>query len=505
MIRLLLTGAGLRVLALLASAAIGFFLTPFMIHRLGDQLYGLWVLVASFSATYNVLDLGLSSAVGRFAAVAVSRSDYDGMNRYVNTALVIYCGLGAAVLGAAGVLTFWASTFANTPEEIDLLTVLIVIVGTEFALSFPLRAIAGAVGAKLRFDVISGIQIGFRVLSAAITVLVLLAGHGLITLALVGLALGILRGVVWFLAVRRVIPQIRIAPRMATRTAAGALFSFGVFTFIAQVGDMVRFRIDNFVIGGFLGAAAITHYAIGAILVGFYQKTVAAIMGVLNPVFAQLHGQNDLAAMQRTVLLGMRVAVSLACFIAFGLIAWGAPFIERWMGPAYLDAYPCLVVLCSALTLAFWQSPSYSAVCGRAQHQGLSLLIAAESVANLICSLIFVRMWGILGVALGTALPMVVVKLTLQPWITCRVMQIPIPRYVWVLSRAVLNAILSLLIPAALTYWLIRPTYASLLLTGVLSAAAYFPIVGMLNLTAGERTRILAALLPKPGTTRTES
>ena len=119
-----------------------------------------------------------------------------------------------------------------------------------------------------------GIQIGFRVLSAGITVVVLLAGHGLITLALVGLALGILRGVVWFLAVRRVIPQIRIAPRMATRTAAGALFSFGVFTFIAQVGDMVRFRIDNFVIGGFLGAAAITHYAIGAILVGFYQKTV---------------------------------------------------------------------------------------------------------------------------------------------------------------------------------------------------------------------------------------
>ncbi len=56
-----------------------------------------------------------------------------------------------------------------------------------------------------------------------------------------------------------------------------------------------------------------------------------------------------------------------------------------------------------------------------------------------------------------------------------------------------------------MTYWLIRPTYASLLLTGVLSAAAYFPLVGMLNLTAGERTRILAALLPKPAATRTES
>jgi O-antigen/teichoic acid export membrane protein len=90
---------------LLVGAVIGFFMMPFLVHRLGDKLFGLWALVGSFSGTYAVLDLGLAAAVGRYVAMYIGKNDYESVNVYINTALVIYCMMGVIVVLATFGLT----------------------------------------------------------------------------------------------------------------------------------------------------------------------------------------------------------------------------------------------------------------------------------------------------------------------------------------------------------------------------------------------------------------
>ena len=62
---LLLKGGGLRVVLVAVQMIIGFFMLPFMVDKLGDQLYGVWAVVGGIIGTYYLLDLGFTSAVVR--------------------------------------------------------------------------------------------------------------------------------------------------------------------------------------------------------------------------------------------------------------------------------------------------------------------------------------------------------------------------------------------------------------------------------------------------------
>jgi sulfotransferase family protein len=57
--KLIASGSALQVVRFGAGVAVAFFLTPFVIHSLGDRMYGFWALAAVFIGYYGVMDLGL--------------------------------------------------------------------------------------------------------------------------------------------------------------------------------------------------------------------------------------------------------------------------------------------------------------------------------------------------------------------------------------------------------------------------------------------------------------
>ena len=73
-----------------ANGAVGFCLTPFVLHRLGDEAFGLWVLVVTVAGYYGVFDFGICSAVLRYAALKRALGEKDGINEVVATAFYFY-------------------------------------------------------------------------------------------------------------------------------------------------------------------------------------------------------------------------------------------------------------------------------------------------------------------------------------------------------------------------------------------------------------------------------
>ena len=52
-------------LGLGTTMVVGFLLTPFILHRLGNTALGLWVLITAFTGYYGMLDLGIRNAFKR--------------------------------------------------------------------------------------------------------------------------------------------------------------------------------------------------------------------------------------------------------------------------------------------------------------------------------------------------------------------------------------------------------------------------------------------------------
>src|SRR6516164_5380032 len=89
------------------SLAVGFFLSPYILHRLGDDAFGLWILVFSFTGYYGLFDLGIRSSIVKYVAQYTAANDHEGLARVINTSLFTYSCVALILL----VATFVSSLY----------------------------------------------------------------------------------------------------------------------------------------------------------------------------------------------------------------------------------------------------------------------------------------------------------------------------------------------------------------------------------------------------------
>jgi O-antigen/teichoic acid export membrane protein len=270
-----------------------------------------------------------------------------------------------------------------------------------------------------------------------------------------------------------------------------------VYVFLIQIGDMLKFNMDSIIITAFIGLAAVTHYGIATQMTINFMILMGTIMGVLMPVFSRLESENDQLRIKKAFFLTTKIAICLASFIAFGLIFWGKYFIERWMGPDYLDAYPCLVILVIGCTVGQWQSASLAILFGTSKHRYYAIANGVEAALNIGLSLLLVRKYGIVGMAIGVVTPTILIVLFVQPVYVCRLIGISLKEYLNEVARTLVAVVGALVIPLAITRFYGAAMYGRLLAVGAASLIAYLPVVAMYAFKAQESTLIRKAIMPR--------
>src|SRR5712691_9476533 len=88
----------LNWIALVVSIGVAFFLSPFVVHRLGNVAYGVWTLVNSMIAYMGLLDLGLRGAVTRFVSKYHANGEHLESSRAVSAAFRFRLWIGLVVV-----------------------------------------------------------------------------------------------------------------------------------------------------------------------------------------------------------------------------------------------------------------------------------------------------------------------------------------------------------------------------------------------------------------------
>jgi len=73
----------------------GIFLSPFILHRLGDTAFGIWVLIFSVTGYYGIFDFGIRSSIIRYVSKYTATKDVEEVSRLINSAMFTYTGVGA--------------------------------------------------------------------------------------------------------------------------------------------------------------------------------------------------------------------------------------------------------------------------------------------------------------------------------------------------------------------------------------------------------------------------
>lgn len=408
----------------------GIFLSPFILHHLGDDAFGLWILIFSVTGYYGLFDLGIRSSIVRYVAKYSATEDYDELNRLINTAMFSYTGIGAVTM----LITLVAAYFVNSifkipPEFVGTSRLLLLMVGASVSLGFPLGVFSGILEGLQRFYVLNFTNITSTIVRAILIVIVLQRGGGLLSVALITVALPLVNQTVnTTIALRHL--RLRIGPRYVSRKSLTLIAGYSGATFLIIVAGRLRFKTDAMVIGTFVSAAAVTYFTIGSRLVDYCTETVHSMAQIFVPMSSQSDALGDLNRLRSIFVAGNRMCAMVTLPLCAILAILGKSVIEAWMGARYVSvSYPVLLILLFPSTLMLIQVASSRVLFGMGKHQTLAKVTLAEGIANLVLSIVLVKKYGIIGDAVGTAIPLTCTMLFFLPHHLCRILKLPLLSY----------------------------------------------------------------------------
>jgi O-antigen/teichoic acid export membrane protein len=410
------------------GAVVNFVLAPFVVHRLGNAAYGVWILLVSLVGYLGLLDLGVRGAVTRYVARFHSAGDHEHAGRVASTALAAFAAAGLAAVGASAVLALVVNRAFHVPESLAAeARVVVLLSGINIAVSLVSGVFGGVVVGRQRFDYINGVEMGVGALRAVAIVVALKLGFGLVALALVQLGTTAVRGVAGFWLARALYPELHIELGRWDRDSLRLLFSYGITSSLVQAMGSLILYSDSIVIGAFLPVGMITFFAIAASLTDYGRSLVSGISQTLTPMASALEVRGRGHELERAQLNGARIATLVVLPVVLTFLLRGGSFIGLWMGPAYVEQTGSIL---RVLSVTLWTIASFQVVTatmmGVGKHGGLVPILLAEGAGNLGLSLLWIHPFGLLGVAWGTTVPRLAVTCLIAPWYVRRTLGTPL-------------------------------------------------------------------------------
>jgi len=416
--------------ALGTNVLVGFFLWPFILHRLGEDAAGIWVLVFSITGYYGLFDLGIRSSVIRYVSKAKATDDRESASRLINTSLFSYSCIGMFTFLITVAVSLHVDRFHSIRPDFQYTARwLLLMVGGAVSLGFPLGVSGGVLEGLQRFDVQNLTSIATTALRAVLIMVVLQRGYGLLMVAFITVALPLLSSIVRSVIAARMLP-VSLGFRYVDPATFREMASYGGTTLIVIIAARLRFRSDSIIIGAFLSTAAITYFNIGARIVDYAGEMVENLAQVFMPMSSHSDAQGNLDRLRKIFVGGNRFCAFTIFPICAILLILGKSVIEAWVGARYIDrSYPVLVILLLSTTTMLAQAASPRVLFGMSKHRTWAMVALAEGVVNIVLSMILVRPYGIVGDAIGTAAPLAVTTLCFLPWHLCRHLKIRMRTY----------------------------------------------------------------------------
>jgi O-antigen/teichoic acid export membrane protein len=427
-----------------ATIAATYVLTPFVIHTLGQEGYGTWTLITAITGYMSLLALGVPMASVRYLAQDVAEGDTQKMNRTIGTCIGLYLMIGGVALLVGGTLTVVFGRFFEVPASFQVQAVV------AFALMV-INVSAGFIGllpegimfANHDFVVRNLVRIGGVLLRLCLTIAALTLQASLIALAIVQVAcLAFDFGVSWLL-IRRRYPEVRFSLSDFDWSVMRRIFSFSMYVLLLAAGARLTFETDALVIGAFMDVASIPYYVVANSLIVYVMDFVIAIAAVVSPMATKLHISGGMDQLREMFLKWSKVALSLSLLAGLFLIVLGPSFIGVWIDRSYEGPSGQIlqILMISSLVFLPVRGVAIPILLGIANPRIPTIAFLIAGLLNLLLSVLLIGPLGLMGVALGTAIPNVLFGVAMLI-VTCRHLGIATAGYVkYVVPRAALGGL----------------------------------------------------------------
>jgi O-antigen/teichoic acid export membrane protein len=381
------------------------FITPFALHRLGRDVYGVYALLQTVSEYILLGNVGFGTATLKLVAEDAGR-DNRRVLRTFNTSVFVLTGFGAVVLLLSLVGTFFLPTIFGVPQDLHRDTIIaFAILAVAVAPQLPGSALTGILMGFQRYDIEGLLECVGIFVTGAGTILAISLGGGLIGAA-IAIAAGYLVMVVipWFPA-RRLVPELHLSRKLIDRSQLRRMTALSGWYLIENVSNVVSAEADLVLVGALLGLKQVAVFAVAFQLSRLATKAIGPFQAVFFPHVSSVSSADEDRAQLRQILRdGTRVTLAVAVPAGLIVAILARPAIGAWVGQGFSQAAGIVVLLTAAGAITAFATVGTQILVGLGQARSASLIGGATAVAHIVLAVGLAGRYGTTGVALGALL-----------------------------------------------------------------------------------------------------
>lgn len=375
-----------------------FLLTPMLIRRLGNEQYGIWLLLFGITNYFNLSSFGFGQT---FTLELIKKQNkIKEANRLINTLLFSLFLFAAGTFPVFLLIQQNLDMFRISPGLLPLASRSLWLVYAVFFLNFLAQMPYNVLFARHRLGLRNAIEIGRVLLNFGLSLLVLYRGGGILELSAVSVVTAILYGFVLFISARRHL-AFQIHFQHFSMKMFRKFLRPSLHFFLLGLSMQVIVFSDSLLVSSLESPALVAVYTIALRLPDVSMRLIFKIADVKAPKITSLY---DSASWTGLWLLHNRLfwlSAAASGMVAVFLLLAGPFIIHLWIGPEFHVSQTLLLIFClNMFTQAILHVPGIF-IQSMGMHERAAVFSLAGAVLSVTGAWFFSKSLGLTGIAIA--------------------------------------------------------------------------------------------------------
>ena len=476
-------------LGYLIPILVSLFSTPYIVSKLNNDLYGLYVTSISIIAFMSVADLGFGQGVIKYISHYYALCDHKKISQILNTSFVVYMLMG--LIGSTAIFFIsrdLARAIYTENPMIELASSVFQIASVGFFLNFNNQLFINIPKAFSRFDIAVKLQNFMWASNIFITVALLLFGKSLQWILVGYIAVQLATLMISYMVVGHVF-NLSVKWRFHRETFF-EIFSFSLFSFINSISGSIVYKLDKIIIASVAGTQVVTQYQLPFMITQMANGLIGSVSQIIFPKISEINSTQEQDSDIRGLFIRLvNLLIVLSLIVSIVIYNGSFIFLHLWMGEGFAVSSHLILKILSIIF--FFLSSTYVVQnfylgLGDAKTNMISSIIG--TTAFLLSIVYFLELFS--GVGAAMAFGMTLSFYPVYHYLLVKRLSIDKRKYFMIYMKSILIIILNMILCSFfnidhISYFCFG--YVDLLLVGVYSlfyVIIFGYVLGLIDLAA---------------------
>ena len=304
--------------------------TPFFINRLGEDVFGEWMLINSYVfIAVHLIGFGLPHSITAHVAEALGKKSNDKLNAYINASSRL---LGRMTLiGLIFSCVLYVYVLTGRPVFFDQYIWKTLVVASLFiTVKFPEILYQSIFKGFEHYNKAAIFNMSNRLLALGAQIILVYQGYSLLEIftanLIINLIAVVVQGIFIYNRLNDYKPQL-----FKGLPERKELYHFGFWTWLQTIIAIISYQMDRFLVAWFLGTAAVTYYVIAATIANHLHMAFEAVVSWMLPKISRL---KESMVDTRKYFISIRTfSVGFSLLVLLLLYLVSEPLFILWLGP----------------------------------------------------------------------------------------------------------------------------------------------------------------------------